>query len=891
MPRRSADDAAGLRPSALARWLVTHAAPPGDRDDVVDDLAEGFRQRAAAGGGSSARAWYRRQVVASLAPLVARRLTIGLRGVRAWRPPALLADLRADVGYAGRRAARTPIVSASVVLAMTLGIGATTAIVSVMEGVFLKTLPFPQPERLVRLGTSMRNLGSAPEVNALDARDWARAQTLDGLGQYDVGQVTLHLDGAQAPVSATLMSVTAGVTDVLRLPPALGRGFAASDFDRGAPAVIVLGQRFWRETFGADPTVVGRSIGFGSGRATVVGVWPEAGDRFPAGGADLWTPLTWPADSFLEQRGSIALGAIARLRGGADVASASAELTTIARRLAAAYPETNAGRSPIVEPLQDAMVGPVRPMLILIALSIAAVLTIACANVANLLLAQTWERGRELALRTSLGATKGRLVRQLLAETLGLYALAGAAGVAIAPALARVLIARYPDTLPLAADVALDGRVLLMAMAVTLATALIAGLPRLRALGRASLAGDLAEGARGLIGRAHRRAATALVVTQVALSVVVLLGAGALLRTFLELSAVSNGLDTRQVVTMRLTLPASALASPERTLQFQDAARDLAAALPGVERAAHAMFLPFAPGGWRDGYERVGASDVRPNLPMADFFMVSPEFLSTMGIAITRGRDFAPPDGTGGTPVLVVSEAFAARAFPGQPAIGRQIRWENRTWAIVGVAADTRHGNLWDPPDADVYVPRAQVIRDNTWLTLRTARPPMAVAAELRTRLRAIDATAALTDVRRLDERVADSLAAERFRALLTGSLGSLALLLAAVGIYGVIAYTVSRSTREIGIRMALGQSRGGVLLRVLGRIWLMVACGTGLAMGAVALAGPAIERWLPGLRVLEPGTLVPVVGVFFAVATLAALGPARRASRVDLIDALRTDA
>jgi predicted permease len=428
-------------------------------------------------------------------------------------------------------------------------------------------------------------------------------------------------------------------------------------------------------------------------------------------------------------------------------------------------------------------------------------------------------------------------------------------------------------------------------MTVTLATALIASLPRLRALGRTSVAGDLAQGARGLVGRGPRRAATALVIAQGALSIVVLLGAGALLRTFLQLSAVSTGLDAARVVTLRLTLPASVLTSPERTLQFQDAARDLAAALPGVERAAHAMFLPFAAGNWHDGYERVGGSDVRPNLPMADFFMVSPEFLSTMGVGVRRGRDFGPADGAGGVPVLVVSEAFAAQAFPGQPAIGKQIRWENRTWEIVGVAADTRHGSLWDPPDADVYVPRAQVIRDNTWLTVRTTRPAVAIAAELRARLKGLDPGAAITDVRRLDERVAESLAPERFRALLTGSLGSLALLLAAVGIYGVVSYTVSRGTREIGIRMALGQSRAGVLLRVLGGIWAMVGCGAGIGVAATRLAGPVIERWMPGLRVLEAGTLLAVVGVFFAVATVAAIGPARRASRVDLVEALRADA
>ena len=352
--------------------------------------------------------------------------------------------------------------SLAVVLAMTLGIGATTAIVSVMESVLLKPLPFPEPERLVRLGTSMRSLGTAPEVNALDARDWAAARSIERLGQYDVEAVTLRLDGATRRSRPPRSSPAPAWWTCSASGPAIGRGFVAADFDRGAVPVVVLGQRFWHETFGADPGVVGRSVGFGTARATIVGVWPDAGDRFPAGGVDLWSPLTCPDDSFLNQRGSIALGAIGRLRRGSDVAGAAAELGTIAQRLAVAYPDTNAGRGAIVEPLQAAMVGPVRPMLIVIALAIAAVLAIACANIANLLLAQTWERGREFAVRASLGASRGRLVRLLLAESLGIYAIAGVAGMAIAPALARALLGRYPDAMPLASDVGLDGRVLLM---------------------------------------------------------------------------------------------------------------------------------------------------------------------------------------------------------------------------------------------------------------------------------------------------------------------------------------------------------------------------------------------------------------------------------------------
>lgn len=798
-------------------------------------------------------------------------------------------ELPVNLRHAVRRAAAAPAASLAIVMAIALGVGATTAIVSVMEATFLEPLPFPQPDRLVRLGTSMRRLGVAPEVNALDAADWvSQSRTLAGIGLYDVEDETLHLDGLDAPLSVSSVVADRHMPAVLGIRPHVGRGFTADDFARGAGQVVVLGHRFWRETFGADASVVGRTIGLGSGRPTIVGVWSEAADRFPAGGGDLWTPLVYSPDSFLNQRGSIALSAVGRLGGGVSIASVAAELSTIAGRLAVAHPDTNTGRDAIVEPLQAAMVGPVRPIILLIAFSVAAVLTIACANIANLLLAQTSARSRELATRTALGATRVRLALQLTGESLTLFAVAGMLGVALAPPMTSAILARYPGTLPLAADVALDGRVLLIALCVTIGAALIAIVPGLRALGHRSLAAGLNDTSRGLVSRAQTRLARALIVGQIAVSIVLFIGAAALLRTVLMLSSVKTGLDASALVTMRLTLPESAGSSPERVLAFQDSVRDLAASLPGVERAAHAMFLPFTAGRWRDGYARAGMADSPPNLPMADFFMVSPEYLGTVGLPIRQGRDLTARDDASAPPVLVVNETFAARAFPGQQAVGRRVLWSNRTWEIVGVTADSRHASLWELPDADVYVPRAQNIRANTWLTIRTSRPADAIALELRSRLRALDPGATLSDVRPMADRITQSTSTERFRAVLTGSLGSLALLLAAIGVFGVVSYTVARRTRDIGIRLALGESRASIVRQVLLGIWGTTAMGAAMGVGTMLLLGRVIESQVPGMRVRETGTLLVVLAVFFVVATLAALGPARRASRVDVIDALR---
>jgi hypothetical protein len=301
------------------------------------------------------------------------------------------------------------------------------------------------------------------------------------------------------------------------------------------------------------------------------------------------------------------------------------------------------------------------------------------------------------------------------------------------------------------------------------------------------------------------------------------------------------------------------------------------------------MFLPFAPGVWRDGFERVGGADVRPNLPMADFFMVSPEYLATVGIRVRQGRDLAPDDDRpGALPVLVVSESFAAKHFPAGSAVGRRLRWESRDWEIVGIAADVRHASLWDAPDADVYVPRAHIVRANTWLAIRTARPARAIGVELGAALRRLDPAAALTDVRTLEDRVSASVAPERFRALITGSLGALALVLASVGLYGVVSYASVRMTREIGIRMALGETRASVVGRILRSTWATTMAGVGVGLVSALAVGRWLEASLPGVDARAPGTMAAVALVFFAVATLAALGPARRASRIEITSALR---
>jgi putative ABC transport system permease protein len=855
---------------------------------LVGDLAEEFDDLAATAGTAAARRWYWKQVCLSASPLVRRRVSTAISSLMMSIAPAgragrisMLQSLITDLRYAWRLSRRAPVVTISVALAIALGIAASTAIFSVMEGVFLR-------DRLVRFTTTVQNIGRAPEVNYLDAQDWRASSTrLAAIGLYDVEPGTVRVGSETPPFSATLMFATAELIPALGIQPRIGRALRPDEYRFGATPGVMLGYRFWKAHFAGDPSVVGRTLQVGAERRTIVGVLPPEADRFPAGGADVWTALTFPPSSFLNQRGSIALSSIGRLRGDATLAAARTEISTIAARLAAAYPGTNRDRAIGVDGLQDAMVGPIKPMMLLLALSVAMLLAVACANIANLLLAQAHARTLEFGIRGAVGASPERLARQLWTESLALFAIAGAVGVAIAHPLALWLVSRYPDTLPLAADVALDGRVLAIAAACTLVAALIAGFPRTRRLRDTGLSADLRGDARSGLTRAHRRTTDVFVAVQVSVSMVLLFGGILLLRTFINLTSTAPGFEPRGVIIIRASIPPMPQGDAAQVVAFQDRLRDAAGSLPGVTAAAHAMFIPFTPGSWGDGYRRAGTADPAPSGPMAHFFMVSPEYLGVMRIPVIRGRGLSASDRAGAAPVLLVSETFAKTAFPGQDAVGRRIEWNDGTWEIVGVTGDIRHAALSDPFDADVYVPRRQVVRDNTWLLLQTDRPAAVVLAELQQRMKAINPDVALTDAETMAARLSESAAPERFRAIVTGTLAGLTLLLAIVGLHGVVSYAVTQRTREIGVRLALGQRPAAVVRVVIVDTLRVIAAGAVPGVLASVYAG----RWLSSVITVnadQTAALSGVVVIFLAAALAAAAGPAWRASRVDPVVLLR---
>ena len=739
-------------PPRVAAALVRLLPASGNGAFLAADMAQEFEDLAAAEGVGAARRWYWKQACLSAPPLIRQSistvLTSAARGRRRGST-RMLQTLVNDLKYGWRMGRRSPVVTVSVTIAIALGIAATTAIFSVMEGVFLRPLPFPAPDRLVRFSTTIESFGTAPEVNFLDAQDYRASSTrVEAIGIYDVGAGTLRLADGGAPFSATVMEASAGLMTVLGLRPELGRALAPEEYTYGGPSSVMLGHRFWRSHFGGDPAVVGRALQLGTERRTIVGVLPPEADRFPAGGADVWAPLTFPPTSFLNQRGSIALSAIGRLRADTTVAAAQDEISTIGARLATAYPDTNRVRKVVLDGLQDAMVGPVKPMMLLLAGSIAMLLAVACANIANLLLAQAHARGLELGIRAAVGASPGRLARQLWTESLALFGIAGLLGVALARPLALALIAVLSGNAAAGRGRAdrrespRDRRRLHARRGAAGGTSPHA--PAARRARRRRPARRWTErpdpgpsphdgGLRGRPGRRFdgppRRRRPALADVH-------------------EPRVHGPGIRSRR---RRHDPRLDPGGGATRTPPAPSPSRICCATRPGRCPASPARRTPCSSRSrretWGDGYRRVGMKDEpAPRGPMAHFFMVSPEYLQVMGMPVLRGRGIAATDGVNSGRVLVVSETFAKRAFPGQDAVGRRIDWNDDTWEIAGITVDVRHAALGDALDADVYVPRTQVVRGNTWLLIKTARPPGVILAELQERMKAIDPNVALTD-------------------------------------------------------------------------------------------------------------------------------------------------
>jgi predicted permease len=817
------------------------------------------------------------------------------------RLPDLLAR---DVPYAARTLRRTATVSLLAVVTLALGIGANAAIFSVVNAVLLRPLPYREPDRLVRVFETKKDdptwTGSVAVPNLNDWREQSR--TIEGFVAYEFSGRNLQRGADVQRVSA--VTVSANAFAILGHPPLLGRGFAPGEDAEGRNQVVVLSEGLWRREFGADPAVVGRAISLDGVPHEVVGVMP-ADFGFPAGAGspELWVPYT-PRRADLASRDNHFLSVIARLRPGVTLGQASAEMRRIAERLEGAYPRDMANRTVGLVPLPENAVGRARPALLVLFGAVTLVLLVACANVAALLLARAAARRQAAAVRLALGATRGRLVREQLVEST-LLALVGAVlGTAVAWGALRALARVGGRVLPVVGAASLDPRVLAFLLGVSVLCGLAAGLaPALQASSwglRDALAG---AGGKTTAGGAQQRARTALVVAQMALSLVLLAGAGLLLRAFALLNATSTGLEPAGVVTARLSVPRGQYGSsslPERVRALYFPALERVRALPGVRAAAVINMLPIESWGTNGGYW----IDGRPKPPFGqgpsvELRQVSPGYFAAMGIPLKAGRDFTEADGLAGPEPTLVNEAFARREFPGESPIGRRIRRgpdSASVFTIVGVVGDVRQAGLDREPMPEMYF----TYRSDragfrpSIMVVRAAGGAAALTPGLVSAVRAAVTNVApdvpLYAVRTMGEVIGESLAARRFNLLLLGAFAAVAVTLAACGLYGVLAYAVTQRSRELGIRVALGADRRAVIRLVVRHGAAIAGVGIAAGLAGAALLSRVMASMLYGVGARDPLTLAGVSALLGAVALAATYVPARRAARSDPMVALRAE-
>jgi putative ABC transport system permease protein len=796
-----------------------------------------------------------------------------------------------DVRFALRMMRKSPGVTAVAVVTMALGIGATTAIFSVLNAVLLEPLPYPAAERLVAISEArVTRPGVQSSISVPDYLDWrAQATSFDGLAAY-YSMSVVRTDGAE-PEHLAAGSVSANFFETLGVVPAAGRGFLPNEEALGEHRVALLGYDYWRRAFGADPEAVGRSILLEGERFEIVGILP-AGFHMPLLDAEpaVWVPLGYGPDDL--QRGAHFMRAIGRLAPGVDAVQADADLDAVAARLAELYPDENAGHSASLTPLREQIVGDVRTPLLVLLGAVALVLAIACANVANLLLARASTRHQEVAVRMALGAARWRVIRQLLLESLAIAIAGGAAGLLLATWSVDALVALYPQGLPRTAPIGIDLGVLAFAAAISVATGLIFGIvPALQA-SDVALHEALKSGGRGSTA-ARNRTSAAFVVVQVALSLVLLVGSGLLLRSLYLLSSVDPGFDPDGVLTARVSLPDSTYEDSARQVEF---AYELAARLrqsPGVEAAGVGYPIPFS-------QSNLSLSYFRPEQPPVDaaattsanWRPVTPGYFQALRMPLLRGRDIADSDGAEAQPVMVVNETLARRCFGDEDPIGRRltIGYNDLTLEIVGIVGDVRSSTLEREPAPEMFTPFAQTPLSSVAVFARTSGDPGSLAPQVRATVRALDRNLAVYDVQTMAARLSTSLDRQRFSAALLGLFAAVALVLSAVGIYGVMSYTIEKRTREIGVLMALGAQQRDVLRLVVGRGMALALAGVGAGvLGAIVLSR-ALSGMLYGVSETDPLAFAATTLVLAAVAFVACYIPARRAARIDPAVALRSE-
>jgi predicted permease len=809
---------------------------------------------------------------------------------------SVFTDLRQDLHYGLRTLLKNPGFTIIAVVALALGIGANSAIFSVVNAVLLRPLPFKAPDQLVMVWENATHVGFPKNTpSPPNFLDWQRQNTVF-TGMAAMSERSFNLTGIGEPERLDGRRVSANLFDLLGVPALLGRTFVPDD-DRPGAHVVLLSYSLWQRRFGSDPSIIGRAVTLNGESYTVIGVIPRGVD-LPGYGNwhdQLWVPIAF-TDEEKTERGTHFLDVIARTKPGITLKQAQAEMETIAARLAKEYPKSNTRIGTVVTPLHEEMVGDIKPALLILLGAVGFVLLIACANVANLLLARAAVREKEIALRLALGASRSRLTRQFLTESVLLAFLGGGLGLLLAFAGMRALKMFVPATVSQTQTINIDGNVVVFTALIILLTGILFGLAPAMHASHSNLNDSLKEGGRdSAIGKNGNRLRGLLVIGEVAVSFILLIGAGLLINSFLHLQNLDPGFRTDHLLTMKVDL--SELKYPDgerRSVFFEEVLRRIRS-LPGVESAAVAGNLPFTYNGDSATIAVEGIPDPPVDQwPNVIYRAIGPGYFSTMGIPLIRGREFTDQDGADSKKVVVISDKTAQRYWPGQDPIGKRLKpgatnsdipWRE----VIGVVKDVRQNDFIAQPKMQMYLPYRQMknLAANA-LVVRTSLEPTSLATSMRNAIWAVDKDQPVANIDTMEHIVSEAIARQRFSMLLLGIFAVLALVLTAVGIYGVMSYSVAQRTHEIGIRMALGARRADVLQMTVKQGLKLVGAGMIIGLAAAFLLTRVMASLLFGISATDPITFVGISLVLLVVAILASYVPALRATKVDPIIALR---
>jgi len=816
-----------------------------------------------------------------------------------------------DIRYGLRQLIKHPAFTIIAITTLALGIGANTAIFSVVNAVLLKPLPFPAPEQLVAFGMTdtrqkdQTNLGSLSYPDFFDFRDQNR--TLSSSAVYRDGSYALTSEEGATSVRGN--RVSAEFFDVIGIKPKMGRAFFRDDEKSGGGPggfKLIISDEFWKTHFGADPNVIGRTVTLDRRSHTVIGVMPP-GFQFPIQNdpIDFYVSIAEDATtsdggtSATQQRGMHSLEAVARMKPGVTAAQANSDLSTIAEALAKQYPDSNTHFGVLVKPLREEMIGDVRTALYVLFGAVVCVLLIANANVANLLLARASARGKEIALRAAMGASRIRIIRQLLTESVLLAGLGGIFGLILAQWGTEALIKMVPQNIPRISNIQLDAPVLVFTLLVSLITGVVFGLVPAWQASHVDLNSSLKSGSRtGSAGEGKGRVRNALIMAEVALALVLLISAGLLIQSFARLGRVQPGVRTERLLTARVSLPEVAYPKNEDAIAFYDQFLTRIRAIPGVESASLIVPLPLSGSNMVTSFDNKEHPLPEGQRPGAPVRIIATDYFKTMGIPVRQGRVFDERDQLNSAPVVIVNDRFAQKFFPGENVIGKMIQpgfsaddKEERVREIVGVVGNVKHLSLRNEDSPEMYLPRTQIPIHIMSIVIRTSvSNPNAITNSLRKELAALDSTIPLTSVRVFEEYISRSLARPRFNTLLLSIFAGTALVLTAIGIYGVLAYSVAQRTSEIGIRIALGAGKSSIFRLIVGQAMTLVGISLALGLAGAFAATRLLNSLLFGVGASDPGTFAGIVILVSVVAFIAAWLPARRATRVDPIIALRAE-